>query len=67
MTDALFSAWECSQITGQTDIWDALDTTETATPAVTTEDTPEPADGALFPVRVTDEPTGDGALFGLGV
>lgn len=58
-TPALFSVTECSQMTGQTDIWDALDTTDTDTAA-------DVEDGALFGLRVTDEP-GDGALFGLGI
>ncbi|MUL39624.1 hypothetical protein FZ103_00250 [Streptomonospora sp. PA3] len=59
--DALFSTWECQQLRGQVDIWDAIAEAEAETPAA-----PQPRNGALFAMRVLDEPA-DGALFGIGV
>ncbi|TQN26101.1 hypothetical protein FHX37_4195 [Haloactinospora alba] len=62
MDQPLFSEWECSQITGQTDIWDAIETTEEEKIVP-----PElPNDGSLFGLRVTSHPQG-GALFGVEV
>ncbi|GAA1994311.1 hypothetical protein GCM10009799_20520 [Nocardiopsis rhodophaea] len=63
--DALFSEWECQQMTGQTDLLDAVadaldePATGQAAPGM-------PSDGTLFALRPTTAPTRDGALFGIG-
>lgn len=61
--DALFSEFECSQLRGQTDIFEQVDT------ALAEQKRARQAEreGALFPVLITTEPGDDGALFGLTI
>jgi len=60
----MFSEWECSQMRGQMDVWDCIDEAEKTAPAPGTE---LPDDGTLFALRLVDNPTDDGALFGIGI
>lgn len=69
VADALFSEYECTQLKGQSDIFDQVEDalTETA-PAPVVEEADLPGDGTLFALRVTDTPDPEaGALFGLGI
>ena len=66
--DALFTEFECTQIKGQTDIFEQVEDAlaETTAPAPVAVETP--GDGTLFALRVLDTPgTTTGALFGLGI
>lgn len=71
--DALFTEFECTQIKGQTDIFEQVEEALAETPApapvvVETSKMDVPGDGTLFALRVTDTPgTTTGALFGLGI
>lgn len=71
--DAIFTEFECSQLRGQTDIFEQVEEAlaETPAPAPVVVETPKaeaPGDGTLFALRVLDTPDhAAGALFGLGI